>query len=84
MQKIKLANVHGRRARKGEYMCDLNGVYFVNVVNVSYDGTRVQIETGHEAGRTNGGPKRFWVEHKLLYPVIKGASDLKACRSNPA
>lgn len=69
--------------RKG-ITCDLNGVYFVNVVNVSYDGTRVQIETRPEAGRTNIGPKRrFWVEHNLLYPVIKGASDLKACQYNP-
>lgn len=32
-----------REGRKG-LTCDLNGVYFVNVVNVSYDGTRVQIE----------------------------------------
>ena len=64
--------------------CDLNGVYFVNVVNVSYDGALVQIETRPEAGRTEIGPKRrFWVEHNLLYPVIKGASDLKACQYNP-
>ena len=27
--------------------------------------------------------RRFWVEHNLLYPVIKGASDLKACQYNP-
>ena len=51
---------------------------------MSYDGTRVQIETRPEAGRTNIGPKRrFWVEHNLLYPVIKGASDLKACQYKP-
>lgn len=69
--------------RKG-ITCDLNGVYFVNVVGVSYDATSVQIETRPEAGRTNIGPKRrFWVEHNLLYPVIKGASDLTPCHYDP-
>lgn len=69
--------------RKG-ITCDLNGIYFVNVVNVSHDGSRVQIETRPEAGRTNIGPRqRFWVEPHLLYPVIKGASDLKPCCFNP-
>lgn len=69
--------------RKG-ITCDLNGVYLVNVVNVSHDGTRVQIETRPEAGRTNIGPRqRFWVEPHLLYPVIKGAADLDACSFNP-
>lgn len=65
--------------RKG-ITCDLNGIYFVRVVNISHDGSLVQIETRPEAGRTNIGPKRrFWVEPTLLYPVIKGASDLKTC-----
>lgn len=69
--------------RKG-VTCDLNGVYFVNVVNVSHDGKLVQIETRPEAGRIDIGPKRrFWVEHNLLYPVIKGASDLDMCRYKP-
>lgn len=69
--------------RKG-ITCDLNGVYFVNVVNVSHDGRQVQIETRPEAGRTDIGPKqRFWVESSLLYPVIKGASDLDSCWFNP-
>ena len=69
--------------RKG-ITCDLNGVYLVNVVNVSHDGRLVQIETRPEAGRTDIGPKRrFWIEPNLLYPVIKGASDLDACYFNP-
>lgn len=69
--------------RKG-ITCDLNGVYFVNVINISHDGSLVQIETRPEAGRTNIGPKRrFWIEPNLLYPVIKGASDLKACYFDP-
>lgn len=69
--------------RKG-ITCDLNGVYFVDVINISHDGNLVQIETRPEAGRTNIGPKRrFWVEPTLLYPVIKGASDLQSCHYNP-
>ena len=69
--------------RKG-ITCDLNGVYFVNVVNISHDGNLVQIETRPETGRTNIGPKqRFWVEPDLLYPVIKGAADLSACSFAP-
>lgn len=69
--------------RKG-ITCDLNGVYFVNVINISHNGSLVQIETRPEAGRTNIGPKRrFWVEPNLLYPVIKGASDLQFCHYTP-
>lgn len=69
--------------RKG-ITCDLNGVYLVNVVNISHDGRLVQIETRPEAGRTDIGPKRrFWIEPNLLYPVIKGASDLDTCCFNP-
>lgn len=69
--------------RKG-VTCDLNGLYFVNIVNVSHDGNLVQIETRPEAGRTDLGPKqRFWVEPDVLYPVIKGAGDLVACGFKP-
>lgn len=65
--------------------CDLNGVFFVNIICRSYNGTLVQIETRPEAGRTNIGPKqRFWVEPNMLYPVIKGAGDLKPCSFNPS
>lgn len=64
---------------------DLNGVYHVNIVNVSHDGSFIQIETRPEAGRTNIGPKqRFWVEPNMLYPVIKGAGDLSACSFAPS
>lgn len=63
---------------------DLNGIYHVNIVNVSHDGSLVQIETRPEAGRTNIGPKqRFWVEPDRLYPVIKGAGDLSPCSFEP-
>ena len=64
--------------------CDLNGVYFVNIVGISSDNALVQIETRPEAGRTNIGPKqRFWVEPELLYPLVKGAGDLKRCYYSP-
>jgi len=64
--------------------CDLNGVYFVNIVKVSHNGELVQIETRPEAGRISLGPKqRFWVEPNVLYPIIKGAGDLVACGFNP-
>lgn len=69
--------------RKG-ITCDLNGIYFVNIVGVSGDSTLVQIETRPEAGRTNIGPKqRFWVEPDLLFPLVKGAGDLKCCFYSP-
>ena len=67
------------QGRKG-ITCDLNGIYFVKIIQVSTDGLSVQIETRPEAGKTNIGPaKRFWVEPELLYPLLKGAGDLKPC-----
>ena len=69
--------------RKG-ITCDLNGVYFVNVVDVSHDRRLVRIETRPEAGRTNiGHRQKFWIEADLLYPVIKGAADIAPCCFNP-
>ncbi len=69
--------------RKG-VTCDLNGIYFVNVIGISHDGKLVQIENRPEAGRTNIGPKkRFWVEPDLLFPVVKGAADIEKCYFNP-
>ena len=67
------------QGRKG-ITCDLNGIYFVKILQFSADGLWVQIETRPEAGKTNLGPaKRFWVEPDLLYPLLKGAGDLKPC-----
>jgi len=78
-----IGNCTWTEGRKG-ITCDLNGVYFVNVVSVSRDGSRVRVETRPEAGRTNIGPKqKFWIEPELLYPVIKGAADLSPCCFNP-
>lgn len=59
---------------------DLNGVYFVKILQYSEDSRLVQIETRPEAGKTDIGPKqKFWVEPDLLYPVIKGAGQISCC-----
>ncbi|GMA65748.1 hypothetical protein GCM10025859_63630 [Alicyclobacillus fastidiosus] len=69
--------------RKG-ITADLNGVYFVNVVDVNSVDGLVQIETRPDAGRTDIGPKqRFWIEPSMLYPLIKGAADFSAFRVAP-
>ncbi len=65
--------------RKG-ITCDLNGVYFVKVLKVASDGSCVQIETRPNAGKQNIGPaRRFWIEPVFLFPLIKGASEIKPC-----
>lgn len=69
--------------RKG-ITCDLNGVYFVKILQTSRNGELVQIETRPEAGKIEiGPPQRFWVEPNLLYPLMKGAGDIKPCEVKP-
>ena len=68
------------QGRKG-ITADLNGIYFVTVDEENALANRVQISTRPEAGKTDLGPKRqFWIEPDLLYPLLKGASDIKPCR----
>ncbi|MFD2785054.1 Eco57I restriction-modification methylase domain-containing protein [Hymenobacter rubripertinctus] len=68
------------QGRKG-ITADLNGIYFVTVDAENAASNRVQITTRPEAGRTDIGPKRqFWIEPDLLYPLLKGASDIGPCR----
>lgn len=63
--------------RKG-ITADLNGVYFVRILN-SKPGL-LEIQSRPEAGKKDIGPsKRAWVEDDMLYPLIKGASDFEAC-----
>ncbi|GAB3452499.1 Eco57I restriction-modification methylase domain-containing protein [Insolitispirillum peregrinum] len=63
--------------RKG-ITTDLNGVYFVPVVNTN--NNTVQIRSRPEAGKKALGPaKTAWIEPDLLYPLIKGAGDFEAC-----
>ncbi|WP_332398875.1 Eco57I restriction-modification methylase domain-containing protein [Vibrio metschnikovii] len=65
------------QGRKG-ITTDLNGVYFIPVIQ--NNGDLVQIESRPEAGKKDIGPKRtLWVEPDLLYPLIKGAGDFEAC-----
>ena len=63
--------------RKG-ITTDLNGVYFVPIIN-SKDNL-VQVRSRPEAGKKDiGKAKTAWVEATLIYPLIKGAGDFEAC-----
>lgn len=63
--------------RKG-ITTDLNGVYFVPIIEDN--GTNVKVRSRPGAGRKDIGPEKdAWVEPKLLYPLIKGAGDFEAC-----
>lgn len=63
--------------RKG-ITADLNGVYFVRVLD-SKPGL-LEIQSRPEAGKKDIGPaKTAWVESDMIYPLIKGASDFEAC-----
>lgn len=68
------------QGRKG-ITCDRNGIYFVRIIAESPTKGLVQIETRPESGKAVlGVAQRFWVEPDLLYPLLKGASDIKSCR----
>ncbi len=65
--------------RKG-ITTDLNGVYFVEVVDVNERDCAVKIRTRPQEGKTElGKPREFWIEADSLYPLAKGAGDLCAC-----
>lgn len=67
------------QGRKG-ITADLNGVYFVQIEKENKSTGLVRISSRPEAGRTNIGFSRsFWVEPTLLFPLIKGATDLETC-----
>ncbi len=67
------------QGRKG-ITADLNGIYFVNILEVNDSNGLVKIRTRPEAGRINIGPaKEHWVEADLLFPLVKGASDFQRC-----
>ena len=69
--------------RKG-ITVDLNGVYFVRVLDVNEDDKTVQIQSRPEAGKKNiGAAQTRFVETDWLYPLIKGAGDFDACYLNP-
>lgn len=65
------------KGRKG-ITTDLNGVYFVPILQDN--GTAVQVQSRPEAGRKDiAAQKKAWVEPDMLYPLIKGAGDFEEC-----
>lgn len=69
--------------RKG-ITTDLNGVYFVDVVEANQTDKTVKIRTRPSEGKTDiGKPREFWVEAVSLYPLAKGAGDFRACYFKP-
>lgn len=69
--------------RKG-ITADLNGVYFVPVLNENTSNRTVQIRSRPEAGKKDiGAARTFWIEPDWLFPLIKGASDFSPCYLKP-
>jgi len=69
--------------RKG-ITVDLNGVYFVPIVNERARGRTVQIRTQPASGKKDIGAEReAWIEPDWLFPLIKGASDFDPCYLKP-
>jgi len=65
--------------RKG-ITTDLNGLYFVEIIDKNLNDKTVKIRTRPQEGKTNLGlPREFWVEAQSLYPLAKGAGDLHPC-----
>jgi N-6 DNA Methylase len=65
--------------RKG-ITTDLNGVYFVDVVDSNPATKTIKVRTRPHEGKTNLGQSReFWVEAESLFPLAKGAGDLSPC-----
>ena len=63
--------------RKG-ITTDLNGVYFVPIIDQGT--TQVRINSRPDSGKKDiGAVRSAWVEPELLYPLIKGAGDFEAC-----
>ena len=65
--------------RKG-ITTDLNGIFFVDVIDVNTVEKTVKVRTRPQEGKTDlGKPRDFWVEADSLYPLAKGAGDLHPC-----
>lgn len=65
--------------RKG-ITTDLNGVYFVDVIDSNAADRTVKVRTRPHEGKTElGSAREFWVEAESLYPLAKGAGDFRAC-----
>lgn len=72
------------QGRKG-VTADLNGLYMVNLIDFDEQRKRVLIETRPNAGRKTKqlAAKKYWIEPDLLYPLLKGASDISSCYIQP-
>ena len=69
--------------RKG-ITTDLNGVYFVDVLDANPEEQMVKVRTRPHEGKTDlGQPRAFWVEAQSLFPLAKGAGDLHPCHFLP-
>ncbi|HZS80176.1 MAG TPA: N-6 DNA methylase [Herbaspirillum sp.] len=65
--------------RKG-VTTDLNGVYFVEVIDSNMADKTVKVRTRPQEGKTDlGKPRDFWVEVNSIFPLAKGAGDLHPC-----
>lgn len=65
--------------RKG-ITTDLNGVYFVDIIDANLEARLVKVRTRPHEGKTDlGQPREFWVESNSLYPLAKGAGDIRPC-----
>lgn len=63
---------------------DLNGVYFVPIIDQNATDRLVQVETQPASGRKDiGATRRAWIEPDWLYPLVKGASDFEPCYLKP-
>jgi len=71
------------RGRKG-ITTDLNGIYFVEVINSNPSTQIVKVRTRPPKGKTDIGQQRdFWVETESLFPLAKGAGDIQPCYFRP-
>ena len=69
--------------RKG-ITTDLNGVYFVDIIDSNSKDKTVKVRTRPSEGKTDiGKPREFWIEAESLYPLAKGAGDLHPCYFRP-
>lgn len=69
--------------RKG-ITTDLNGVYFVEVIDSNPATQTVRVRTRPHEGKTDlGQPREFWVEAESLFPLAKGAGDFRPCYFMP-
>ena len=69
--------------RKG-ITVDLNGVYFLPVLEKNTADRTVQIRSRPDAGKKDiGSPRAAYIETDWLYPLLKGASDFEACYLKP-